>query len=129
MSLLAVGQPPVRSDGRHKVQKLTNDELFYDPQLDEEDERWVQRQRLSYHNGSWFLITPSLSDLSLFLLSLSDSVRLSEELQRHKKTSSNPKPAAASDVKGFPLTDQVPCSDAVLSCPACMTVLCRDCQR
>jgi hypothetical protein len=31
--------------------KLTNDELLYDPNMDDEDERWIQRQRLSYHNG------------------------------------------------------------------------------
>lgn len=34
-----------------KVKKLTNDELFYDPNMDEEDERWVRRQRMAYHNG------------------------------------------------------------------------------
>ena len=36
-----------------KVRKLMNDELFYDPNMDEEDERWVQRQRLAYHNGGY----------------------------------------------------------------------------
>lgn len=34
-----------------KVRKLTNDELFYDPKMDEEDERWIKRQRMAYHNG------------------------------------------------------------------------------
>lgn len=34
-----------------KVRKLTNDELFYDPNMDEEDEKWVARQRMAYHNG------------------------------------------------------------------------------
>ncbi len=34
-----------------KVSKLSNDELFYDPGLDDEDERWVNRQRMAYHNG------------------------------------------------------------------------------
>lgn len=38
-----------------KVRKLTNDELFYDPNMDEDDERWVQRQRLAYHNGGYYL--------------------------------------------------------------------------
>ena len=38
-----------------KVRKLTNDELFYDPNMDEDDERWVQRQRLAYHNGGYCL--------------------------------------------------------------------------
>lgn len=36
-----------------KVRKLTNDELFYDPDMDEEDERWIRRQRMSYHNGEF----------------------------------------------------------------------------
>ena len=36
---------------KKKVRKLTNDELFYDPHMDEEDEKWVKRQRMAYHNG------------------------------------------------------------------------------
>jgi predicted nucleic acid binding AN1-type Zn finger protein len=40
-----------RSKRRQKKRiKLTNDELLYDPNMDDEDERWIQRQRLSYHN-------------------------------------------------------------------------------
>jgi len=34
-----------------KVCKLTNEELFYDPGMDDRDERWVNRQRMAYHNG------------------------------------------------------------------------------
>ena len=34
-----------------RVKKLSNDELFYDPNMDEEDEKWVKRQRMAYHNG------------------------------------------------------------------------------
>lgn len=40
----------IRNVGR-KVRKLTNDELFYDPEMDAEDEKWVNRQRMAYHNG------------------------------------------------------------------------------
>lgn len=36
---------------KRKVLKLTNDELFYDPNMDDEDEKWVERQRQAYHNG------------------------------------------------------------------------------
>ena len=41
------------SGGRkgRKVRKLTNDELFYDPDMDDADERWINRQRLAHHNG------------------------------------------------------------------------------
>lgn len=35
-----------------KVLKLTNDELFYDPDMDDEDEKWINRQRMAYHNGT-----------------------------------------------------------------------------
>ena len=38
---------------KRKVQKLTNDELFYDPNMDDEDEKWVARQRMAYHNGEF----------------------------------------------------------------------------
>ena len=40
----------IRNVGK-KVCKLSNDELFYDPGMDAEDERWVNRQRMAYHNG------------------------------------------------------------------------------
>ena len=39
-----------RARGR-KFKKLSNDELFYDPNMDDEDEKWVRRQRMAYHNG------------------------------------------------------------------------------
>ena len=41
----------IKRTSREKVPKLSNDELFYDPDMDEDDERWVQRQRMAYHNG------------------------------------------------------------------------------
>lgn len=40
-----------RKKEKKKVRKLTNDELFYDPDMDDDDERWVARQRMAYHNG------------------------------------------------------------------------------
>ena len=36
---------------KNKRRKLTNDELLYDPNMDKEDEKWVNRQRMAYHNG------------------------------------------------------------------------------
>ena len=35
----------------NRKQKLTNDDLFYDPNMDEEDEKWMNRKRMAYHNG------------------------------------------------------------------------------
>jgi hypothetical protein len=37
--------------GARKVKRLSNDELFYDPNMDEEDEKWMNRRRMAYHNG------------------------------------------------------------------------------
>ncbi|GFS80264.1 e2F-associated phosphoprotein [Nephila pilipes] len=63
-----------------------NDELFYDPDMDDEDEKWVNEKRRSY-------IFPA------------------------SKENSNQK------------LKPLPNSDAVLNCPACLSLLCMDCQR
>ncbi|XP_063675930.1 E2F-associated phosphoprotein-like [Bolinopsis microptera] len=75
------------SGNTRKVDKKvkTNEELFYDPGLDEKDEKWVQKKRKNY-------LRPG-----------SDK----------KGETSDPKPATS----------------ATLSCPSCMTILCRDCQQ
>ena len=39
------------SERSQEHRRLTNEELFYDPHMDEEDEQWVKRQRMAYHNG------------------------------------------------------------------------------
>ena len=56
----AAGEDESRVGGRKKKKKkkakhrvLTNDELFYDPDMDEDDQKWVNRQRMAYHNGEW----------------------------------------------------------------------------
>jgi len=64
---------------------LSNDELLYDPEMDDDDERWVNSQRQRYQ------------------------------------------PAARR--AGDATTRRLPNSDAVLNCPACMSLLCLDCQR
>ncbi|XP_035211536.1 E2F-associated phosphoprotein-like [Stegodyphus dumicola] len=66
-------------------QEKINDDLFYDPNLDDEDEKWVNEKRSAY-------IYP---------------------------------PNKNSNQKVKPL----PNSDAVLNCPACLSLLCLDCQR
>ncbi|XP_015918514.1 E2F-associated phosphoprotein [Parasteatoda tepidariorum] len=72
-------------DKSKKTQAEINDELFYDPNMDDDDEKWINDKRRSY-------IFPT------------------------KQTSS-------SKVKPLPN------SDAVLNCPACLSLLCLDCQR
>ncbi|KFM63818.1 E2F-associated phosphoprotein, partial [Stegodyphus mimosarum] len=66
-------------------QEKINDDLFYDPNLDDEDEKWVNEKRSAY-------IYPPIKN---------------------------------SNQKVKPL----PNSDAVLNCPACLSLLCLDCQR
>ena len=45
----------IRKVGK-KVRKMTNEELFYDPKMDEEDEKWMKRQRMTYLSGEIFSI-------------------------------------------------------------------------
>ena len=55
------GEEGQRREKRNKkVEKLTNDELFYDPHMDEEDEKWVARQRMAYHNGEFETLTTNV---------------------------------------------------------------------
>ena len=44
------GAEGIRKVGK-KVRKMTDDELFYDPKMDEDDERWMKRQRMNYLNS------------------------------------------------------------------------------
>ncbi|XP_054714569.1 E2F-associated phosphoprotein-like [Uloborus diversus] len=68
------------NDEKEKI----NDELLYDPDMDDDDEKWINEKRRSY----------------IF-------------------------PADKSNKQVKPL----PNSDAVLNCPACLSLLCLDCQR
>lgn len=95
-------------EDRKKYRKLTNDELFYDPEMDEKDERWVRRQRMAYHN-----------------------VKASEELTKSKsdRRQDPDEDDVLDDTTDEPGGPSLLKSDAVLSCPACMSTLCLDCQR
>ena len=35
-----------------KRQHFTNDELFYDPKMDDDDEKWINKQRVTYERRS-----------------------------------------------------------------------------
>lgn len=50
-----------KSGSSKKVKKLTNDELFYDPDLDDQNEKWMNRQRMAYHNGEVCLVRVCLA--------------------------------------------------------------------
>ena len=73
---------PDKKKAKHPI--VSNDDLLYDPDMDREDELWVEGQRNYQHSG---------------------------------KSKKNEKK------KGGMKTD------AVLNCPACMSLLCLDCQR
>lgn len=47
----AVDQDQRKKEKKNKRKKLTNEELLYDPDLDSENQRWINRQRMAYHNG------------------------------------------------------------------------------
>lgn len=96
-----VGGQASKSKERRKI--LTNDELLYDPDMDDEDEQWVIRQRRDHRQRIQQRSMEENQDDS------------SANRKKTKKTKQN--------------VEKVPSSDAILSCPACMTTLCIDCQR
>lgn len=75
------------SQSKSEKQSDINDDLLYDPDMDDDDEQWIIAKRRSYM------------------------------FPQEKKKSDN--------VNLKPL----PNSDAVLNCPACLSLLCLDCQR
>lgn len=80
-------EPGTSQNNSSKTQTEINDELLYDPDMDDDDEKWIDAKRRSY-------IFPT------------------------EKTESG---------KGS--LKPLPNSDAVLNCPACLSLLCLDCQR
>ena len=77
-----------------KKRVLSNDELLYDPTADEQDEEWINEQRMSYRN-----------------------MKIPDKQLRDLDTGEKIKP------------EDIPQSDAILSCPGCMETLCIDCQQ
>lgn len=84
---------PTTSKGKRRKKNLviSDDQLLYDPTMDQADQDWVDQLRRDYHEG------PPRTQMT------------------SERNSNKPKP--------------LPNSDAVLNCPACMTLLCLDCQR
>ena len=76
----------------HRI--ISNEDLFYDPEMDDADQRWVDAHRARCRPSVTSSLAPGTS--------------------RKRRVDQLTKPAT---------------SDAVLNCPACMVVLCRDCQR
>lgn len=87
---------------KQKKRKLvqSNEDLFYDPDIDDQNQKWVDKQRSRYY--------PTKPG--------SDTHPSSDKTTPSGGCQSKPNMAAAK-------------SDAILNCPACMTTLCLDCQR
>lgn len=65
--------------------------------------------------------------MTMNLISCSLVVRVSEELQKKQKQKSSTGEQPTSEDTAQKV--DVPQSDAVLNCPACLSTLCLDCQR
>lgn len=103
-----VGGQGSKSKERRKV--LTNDELLYDPDMDDEDEKWVIKQRRDHRRK---------------VQQTKNTTNAASAVSNEGMSSPNKKKTKMSK-QGV---EKVPSSDAILSCPACMTTLCIDCQR
>ena len=91
-----------KKERKHKI--LSNDELLYDPDMDKEDEAWVRKQRQNYQPRE-------------------PAGKKNAENQQRKR------PAQKGGLGKESKVQKLPNSDAVLNCPACMVLLCMDCQR
>ena len=85
-----------KASSKHQV--ISNDDLLYDPDIDNENQRWVDQKRRRYQ-------------------------------PENKSTSTLQSPINIDNLSKPQRPKPLPHSDAVLNCPACMTVLCLDCQR
>lgn len=134
---------------------LSNDELLYDPLADERDQLWVDRQRRAnrcieennFSNSAksnkveeTMTQTDSLINCSLEIsqsnnkdLSL-DVTEDNEQMEKHSEmlqTAETHKEISHRDdlrLKQYTAKEKIR-SDAILSCPGCMTTLCIDCQQ
>ncbi|CAF0721082.1 unnamed protein product [Brachionus calyciflorus] len=91
-----------------KREHFTNDELFYDPEADDVDEEWMNKQRKTCK----LIPSPSKKPLKSILKPTVNDL----DAKTSEKTSQPEKYTNAN-------------SDAVLNCPCCMSLLCTDCQR
>lgn len=88
-----------------KTKEQENDELFYDPDADDADQKWMDSQRIQYFPT---LVTPASDSTDV-------GVGVDDDRKRMKLE------AAAKLRKAN--------SDATLNCACCLTLLCLDCQR
>ncbi len=96
---------------------FTNDELFYDPELDELDESWLNKQRKTCKK----IVSPAqTTQIPKSILKPSSSASTS---------ATNDRPEAQTNAEASKITYADAQTDAILNCPCCMTMLTMDCQR
>ncbi|XP_001197735.1 E2F-associated phosphoprotein [Strongylocentrotus purpuratus] len=93
----------------------TNKDLLYDPNIDEDNQNWMNKQRAKYYPNR----APKRSHDQTSSESPSGAGNPAQPSQ-------TPKP---DKVTGATCPPSIPKTDAILNCPACMTTLCIDCQR
>ena len=91
---------------------LSNDELFYDPDMDQRDQIWMDARREKPH---MFPSSRKIRDKLFEKKTVSSNNTLGKNMKRKKTQTSKNRRA--------------PKSDAILDCPACMTTICIDCQK
>jgi hypothetical protein len=118
-----------RRKAKRKV--LSNDELFYDPDSDKADQLWVDTTRRRYHKLPPKKPPPSTSTASSVEEEGSTSGTNVDPTTSTTTISdtSTAKPSTDISPETVAIPPPLPSTDAVLNCPACFTVLCRDCQR
>lgn len=103
---------------------LSNDELFYDPDSDAADQAWVDKQRQKYHK-----ITPPKNKKVQQKSNDPSLLPTSENGDASQNPIASPAPIPSPKSPAAAIIPPLPSTDAVISCPACFSVLCMDCQR
>ncbi len=88
-----------------KKREFTNEELFYDPDMDTEDENWINEQRKTCKKMTVQKAEKSAEEQFDVLRPSASEPKKLETIYSGAKT------------------------DAILNCPCCMTLVCMDCQR
>lgn len=102
------------SDNSFK-QVLSNDELFYDPEMDRRDQMWMDERRLN----------PMLLHSSKKRKNKVKNTKKNNEVDSNNSLNDNMKRKKLQNSKNH----RAHKSDTILDCPACMTTLCIDCQK
>eukprot|EP01135_Chromosphaera_perkinsii_P001734 Nk52_evm3s210 gene=Nk52_evmTU3s210 len=130
-----IGTEEDEEDGREEEEDTlpqpSNDELLYDPEADDEDEKWVADMR-SLHNGGLQrgrYYNPKKEGEEEERASNPNS-QMNASSYNHRDSGNEGQDGRNGHGVGTgPGMGSSGFSDAVLSCPCCMTTVCMECQR